>query len=111
MTSTNDPATLPEIEHSPQLGRERIKEIVSAYEPDLQRAIAQYLKDDIKLPRFQPQAGSAMVRDHIASLKIPTIPSSPQIPSLLLHNLGQLSHDRGLVNRIKKVFNANSQPT
>ncbi|KIM30017.1 hypothetical protein M408DRAFT_100189, partial [Serendipita vermifera MAFF 305830] len=50
------------------------------------------------------QSGSDEIRAHIASLKIPKISPESAIPSLLLHNLGQATHDPNLVDRVRELF-------
>ena len=67
---------------------------------------------EIQLPLWQPPSHLAIpapIRDHITHLKIPINPSSPQRQSLLLHNLGQLSHDPRLVERVDNLFRLNSK--
>jgi Crinkler effector protein N-terminal domain len=70
----------------------------------LRLAIKEYLIQDIKLPLFQLRVGSDEVKNHISSLEIPVLPSSPHIPSLLLHKLGDWSHELGLADRVEKIF-------
>ncbi|PVF95648.1 hypothetical protein CPB86DRAFT_710796 [Serendipita vermifera] len=72
---------------------------------DIESAIESYLQDDVQLPHWEPQRGTPEMRSHIESLKLPaSSSSSSSFPSLLLHNLGELSHDRLLPERIKGIF-------
>jgi hypothetical protein len=94
---------------SPLLDGGDIAGIVANYESDLQEgfnSILEHLRVDqkIELPCFRSQVGSATARTHIDNLKIPTLPSSPEIPSLLLHNLRRASDER-----VKDLFTADSR--
>ena len=91
---------------SPLLDGGHIADIVAKYESDLRKAfnsILQHLRvnQKIELPCFRSQVGSATARAHIDNLKIPTLPSSPETPSLLLHNLGRASNDELVSNLFK----------
>jgi hypothetical protein len=68
-----------------------------------------YLDQDTQLPCFKPQYGSDDVREHIARMKIPVIPTSTQPMSLLLHNLGRTTHDPRLSERVKELFVSSGQ--
>ncbi|KAG8813639.1 hypothetical protein FRC17_001475, partial [Serendipita sp. 399] len=74
----------------------------------LQVIISAYLRDDVRLPIWNVQRGPDEMRRHIDNLKIPVVdPSSPS-PSLLLHNLGQPSHDPLLAERVDRLFRPGS---
>jgi len=73
--------------------------------PPIKKAIQAYLESDAGLPLWEPPKAPANVVEHIRSLKIPALPSSHQLPSLLLHNLGGPS--LGLDHKVEKVFDEN----
>ena len=72
---------------------------------NLQSQIIIFLKDNVQLPLWQsPLNLDAATRRHLTGLKIPTISSSSQVPLLLLHNLGQPSHNTQLAERVDGLF-------
>jgi len=70
--------------------------------PPIKQAIQAYLDCDAGLPLWEPPAAPPSIVEHIRSLKIPALPKSPHLPSLLLHNLGDSS--LGLDHRVEKLF-------
>ena len=77
---------------------------IARYLPPIKEAIQAYLKNNTELPIWEPSGAPPNFVEHIRSLKIPTLPSSPRFPSLLLHNLGKPSHDPELVHRVQRLF-------
>lgn len=75
---------------------------ITDYEPSLRMEISHYLDNDVSLPCFEPYSGSIEAREHIRNLKIPVI--LPEFPSLLLHKLGEPSHDAQLSDRVARLF-------
>ena len=73
--------------------------------PPIKQTIQAYLESDAGLPLWEPSAVPANVVEHIRSLKIPALPSSPHLPSLLLHNIG--GPFLGLDHRVQKLFDEN----
>jgi hypothetical protein len=84
-----------------------IKEDVTKFEIDLRITFDIFFKNDVQLPLWQPQSGPHA--GHIAGLKIPLVSPVSQSPSLLLHNLGQPSHDPQLSDRVDKLFRQGEQ--
>jgi hypothetical protein len=89
-------------------GDEEIKATIKGCIPHLQTIINAYLRNDVRLPLWQAQHGSDEMRSHIANLKMPAATSPSPFPSLLLHNLGQLSHDPLLPDRVDRLFRPQS---
>jgi hypothetical protein len=54
-----------------------------------------------QLPIWEPKHGSDENRKHIHSLQIPSLGGTP---SLLLYDLGALTHDPQQLERISKIF-------
>jgi len=80
------------------------EERVRQYTINLRSTFEMFLNENVQLPLWQPPLDLADgVRKHITDLKIPTL-SYPEIPSLLLHNLGQPSHDPQLARRVDGLF-------
>jgi hypothetical protein len=101
---SNYPESVPPIPFSPNLD-EDIKEIVSKFANSLKRTFEIFLKDNAQLPVWEPPLNLAeKTRRHITRLKIPIISRSSQLPLLLLHNLGQRSHDPKLAERVDRLF-------
>jgi len=73
--------------------------------PPIEKAIQAYLESDAGLPLWEPSAVPANVVEHIRSLKIPALPDSLHLPSLLLHNIG--GPFLGLDHRVQKLFDEN----
>ncbi|KAG8817217.1 hypothetical protein FRC17_011324 [Serendipita sp. 399] len=90
----------------PQSSRadEEIKALIDSSVPFLQTVFSAYLSNDIQLPLWQVQQGSDEMRRHIANLNLPALTFTASFPSLLLHNLGQPSHDPLLANRVNRIF-------
>jgi hypothetical protein len=80
------------------------------WEKRIKRIIDNYLNGDAELPRWKLQRGSDEMRTYVDGLNLPTLHPSSPFPSLLLHNLGHLSHDKPLAKRIKELFARNIRP-
>jgi len=75
------------------------------FQAKLQTYFVIFLKNNVQLPLWQPPSGlDAATRSHLTDLKIPTMSSSSPVPLLLLHNLGQRSHDTQLAARVDGLF-------
>jgi len=82
-----------------------IKKVVSEFANKLRRTFDIFLRDNVQLPLWQPPLDLAdETRRHITDLKIPIISPSSQSSLLLLHNLGQPSHDAQLARRVDGLF-------
>jgi hypothetical protein len=81
---------------------------IAKFEIDLRRTFETFLRDDVQLPPWQPLRGSDIILSHIKGLKIPAVSLDSQSPSLLLHNLGQPSHDPQLAQRVASLFRPGS---
>ncbi|KIM25388.1 hypothetical protein M408DRAFT_210132 [Serendipita vermifera MAFF 305830] len=101
--TTTPPASLPQIPFI-SIKDEEIKKFVAEFDIDLRFRLNTFLKGDVQLPLWQSLSGPDEIRSHIAGLKIPKISPSSQFPLLLLHNLGQPSHDQQLVERVNRLF-------
>ena len=78
-----------------------VENVVSNFEDHLRTTFGIFLRDDVQLPLWQPPKGlDDKTQRHITDLKIPIISSESQLPLLLLHNLGQPSHDARLLDRL-----------
>ena len=73
--------------------------------PPIEKAIQAYLESDAGLPLWELSEAPANIVEHIRSLKIPALPGSLHLPSLLLHNLGDSS--LGLDRRVQVLFDKN----
>jgi len=88
---------------------EVIEERVKRFTINLQSQFGIYLNENVQLPLWQPPLElDDDTRRHLTGLNIPTISSSSPVPLLLLHNLGQQSHDAQLANRIDRLFSPES---
>jgi hypothetical protein len=103
-TRINFHETLPDRPYSPPTDPNKYQRILDDFSTLLQKLFDKYLNDDVQLPIWKPQDASENIQRHIASLSIPTLQASSRIPSLLLHNLGQPSHDRQLADRVEEIF-------
>jgi hypothetical protein len=83
---------------------EKIRRLVDESIPRIEAKLARYLDSDAQLPSFEPEDGKAEMREYISSLRIPKLSLSPGSLSLLLHDLGNESHDPYLEKRIKELF-------
>jgi Crinkler effector protein N-terminal domain len=83
----------------------KLKKRITEFAINLRSTFKIFLTNNVQPPLWEPLWGSEEVRSHITGLKIPLMSQSP---SLLLHNLGQLSHDAQLVERIDKLFSPRS---
>ena len=77
--------------------------------PYLRKVLEIFLKNNVQLPLWQLPSNLAKylteeTRSHITGLKMPITTFSSETPSLLLHNLGERSHDAKLVDRINELF-------
>ena len=87
-----------------------IMEGVSKFTINLQSTFERFLKENVQLPLWQPPSHLADdTRRHLTGLKIPIISPSSPIPLLLLHNLGQPSHDAHLAKRVEGLFGQESK--
>ena len=85
--------------------REDIPAKIKNFEAYLRSIFDIFLREDTQLPLWQPPLPLAdKTREHIADLKIPTIYHLSPFPLLLLHNLGQPSHDAQLAERVDRLF-------
>jgi hypothetical protein len=69
-----------------------------------------FLKDNTQLPIWQPPSNLLVddeFRDLLTRLKIPIIHPESQFPFMLLHKLGQKSHDPQLAGRVDRLFDPN----
>lgn len=65
-----------------------------------------FLEDNTQLPLWSldPNLADEKTQRHITSLKIPITSIYSEFPSFLLHNLGKLSHDTKLAERLDNLF-------
>ena len=78
---------------------------VREFTVNLQSTFEIFLEENTQLPLWKaPLDLAEETRRHINGLKIPTISPSSQSPLLLLHNLGQPSHDAQLADRVDRLF-------
>jgi hypothetical protein len=101
-TPPNHPGSLPLLDVSPETPLESQLE-------GLDHLISDYLSNDTQLPLWQPRISSEHIRSHITDLKIPAISKASAFPSLLLHNLGETSHDPDLIGRVENLFSGGSR--
>jgi hypothetical protein len=91
-----------------------IKGRVSKFILELRSTFEIFLKENVQLPLWQPPIDLADLadetREHIIGLKIPTISVRSPFPLLLLHNLGQPSHDAQLDSRVDGLFSSGYVP-
>ena len=85
----------------PDVVKDRIERLL----PPIEEAIQAYLESNTSLPLWEPPDAPDDVVEHIRSLKIPALPHSPHLPSLLLHNLGHASFEG--VHRVERLFDKN----
>ena len=89
------------------LYRPRADQIRSSAEK-LRSTFEAYLTKNTQLPLWPLPPHLANLDDgtrrHIADLKMPVTSLQSQLPSLLLHNLGQPSHDPQLAERVDGLF-------
>jgi hypothetical protein len=83
-----------------------LKKAIADFETNLLSIFQMLLTNDVQLPLWGPLHGTEEFRRHITDLKIPLVSATP---SLLLHNLGQQSHDTQLVGRIRNLFDPGSK--
>jgi Crinkler effector protein N-terminal domain len=104
-SSRTNPNTIPLLDDN------QAQVLVSKYELDLRQKMMEFLHGTPapQLPLWEPLSGSDDIQRHITGLKLPTLHDSRH-PSLLLHNLGQPSHDPKLVERVNRLFNPGGQP-
>jgi hypothetical protein len=101
-THENQPGSLPKI---PELVQsEEIETYMADFESKLNQKFQQIFEKDVQLPLWRPNSGSDTIQSHITDLKIPY--TSSKHPSLLLHNLGQPSHDPQLATRVSDLFDS-----
>jgi hypothetical protein len=81
-----------------------MSELIAKFSINLRGTFETFFKNDVQLPLWEPPSGPDAIRSHIAGLKIPIISQASQFPSLLLHNLGQPSHDPELAGRVDMLF-------
>lgn len=80
---------------------EDVENVVRKFEDHLRTTFGTFLRDDVQLPLWQPPKGlDDKTQRHITDLKIPIISTESQLPSLLLHNLGQPFHDARLLDTL-----------
>jgi hypothetical protein len=92
--------SLPPIPTTPERDDE-VKQLVARFEIGWRNTFETFFHDDVQLPLWEPQEGPDSSQSHISGLKIPDISG---LPSLLLHNLGQPSHNPKLAERIAHLF-------
>jgi hypothetical protein len=99
------PESLPPIPYSPDLATvTETEKNITQFESNLRSIFETFFLNDVQLPLWEPPSGPDAIRSHIAGLKIPIISQGSQFPSLLLHNLGQPSHDAQLAERVDELF-------
>jgi len=100
------PSSVPMIINTTPRKNDEIEELTKSFVPPLKERINAYLKNHTQLPPWKPQQhqGSDEMQRQIESLKLPARTLSSPFPSLLLHNLGQPSHDPLLAGRIARLF-------
>jgi hypothetical protein len=86
-----------------------IQKLIAGFMINLESTFKTFFNNDVQLPLWKPPLGQDGDWSHITGLKIPVISRSSQIPSLLLHNLGQPSHDAQLVERVDTLFRPEPQ--
>ena len=84
-------------------------EDVSKFAIHLRSTFEIFLRDNVQLPLWRPPLDlDDKIRKHLTGLKIPIISSSSPVPLLVLHNLGQPSHDAQLATRVDGLFRPES---
>jgi len=102
MTPPNHPVHAPPIRFTQD---DQIHELVRGFAINLRSKFERFLKENVQLPLYQPPLDLAdETRRHITGLKIPIISPFSRFPLLLLHNLGQPSHDAQLAKRVERHF-------
>jgi hypothetical protein len=84
--------------------RDKMNKLMANEENKLKEKFQQFFENDRQLPLWTPDSGPDEIQSHITSLKIPC--TSAEHPSLLLHNLGQPSHDPKLATRVGDLFDS-----
>jgi hypothetical protein len=97
------PKPKPNIPFTP-IADNKMQDIIYDSIPIIQQKVEQYLRKDCQLPLWELKNGSAKMKEHIASLKIPKLGEKSIKPSLLLHNLNEGPNDPELERRIKELF-------
>jgi hypothetical protein len=92
----------PQAPLGPTSENEHLTNVISLLE-SFKPSIRDYLTKRPTLGFWKPTNVPQPVQDHIVSLKIPSLSGKPY-PNLLLHNLGQPSHDKQLLNRVSELF-------
>jgi hypothetical protein len=92
------------VTRSPEATDEVIEGKITGFQPTLETAINTFFEDNTELPLWEPEVCSDAMRSHVAGLKIPKMSPLSQIPSLLLHDLGQLPRNSHLAQRVEKLF-------
>jgi len=107
-TPPNDPAGKPTPKKKSPKTKAEIEELIEIPAKFLQADIKKYLKDNPQLPTWPKEKGSGDIGEWIDRLRLPAIRSSSPYPFLLLHNLGEESHDPLLAGRVSKLFSPDS---
>jgi hypothetical protein len=79
------------------------------WNPVLKTTIGDCLQTGVQLTQWSLKQGSEEMRSYVAGLGLPASFPSSSFPSLLLHNLGELSHDQLLARRIEGLFSGCSR--
>src|SRR5258707_4356545 len=96
--------------YSPKAEDIRIKEGLNEFTIELRSRFDGFLKKKAQLPLWTPSSNiTGQIRRHITGLEMPIITPSSKFPSLLLHKLGQQSHDPQLTKRVDKLFRLGSK--
>lgn len=105
--TSNQATTL--IPFSPKVD-EDINYEVNKYAEELQRTFGIFLKSNDQPPPWKlPSDLDEGTQSHINNLRIPTISPGSKFPLLLLHELGQSSHDPQLAKHVDGLFDAKSR--
>jgi len=95
---------------SPKSKSDDIKADVNEFVDYLRMKFGTFLRNNVQLPLWQPSLElDDHTQRHIAGLEIPIIDQSSEHPMLLLHNLGQPSHDPQLADRVQRLFRLGSK--
>ncbi len=101
--------------YSPNLGEnitaDAIESSINKFTIDLRSTFERFLQSDRQLPLWHPSSGLAdeKARRHLIGLQIPFIKPFSEFPLLLLHKLGQSSHDAQLAERVDRLFRLKSK--
>jgi len=107
-TPPNHPESVPKkIPFTPE-PNENIEKAVNKFVIHLRSTFGEFIRNDTQLPLWEPPPLNIAdeTRGHLIDLKIPTASQKSPFPLLLLHNLGQPSHDPHLAKRVEGLFHS-----